>query len=406
MNPSASDWIPKYLSRFGSLIVEKTVDEKVFYTRLLDIGFIYGVSVTPIIRKPISTLQLTKDEITKINLFHALVRTHLSVFPDHSFEKIIQDCITFYTHIEKGKKSFIKKLSIINSEVNDLEDILSARLQETNTVLKKKTTSVLTYALLYIDILAYRMWISKPTNTKNYLEALEGVVITCCFLALQSKKKKNKYDTLLIELFEGSSEYLLSASKNTKSISLDIIDSIKEHHFSEKKYILDICCIAVWDDYKMDESEFTFLQQLTNKLGFTNDELAKSLQSLAQFSDNYSEELKLFEYSNPVQQFYKHSRATVKLLILRNQKRLIKEIEESGELLVLLTKSTIRELDTEEKNKVKEQLLDICKSVPSLTIFLLPGGAVLLPLLVKLIPQLLPSSFNENRLDPKKREKP
>jgi hypothetical protein len=62
----------------------------------------------------------------------------------------------------------------------------------------------------------------------------------------------------------------------------------------------------------------------------------------------------------------------------------------------LLAISTTRELNIEEKKKVKKQLLDVCKTVPSLTIFLLPGGSLLLPLLIKFIPQLLPSAFNEN----------
>ena len=74
-------------------------------------------------------------------------------------------------------------------------------------------------------------------------------------------------------------------------------------------------------------------------------------------------------------------------------------MQESGELLKLLGVSTLRELSKEEKSKVKEQLLDICKTIPSLTIFLLPGGAILLPLLVKFIPKLLPSAFDENRVD-------
>ena len=52
-----------------------------------------------------------------------------------------------------------------------------------------------------------------------------------------------------------------------------------------------------------------------------------------------------------------------------------------------------------EKKRVKTQLLDICKSVPSLAIFMLPGGGVLLPLLIKFIPELLPSAFNDNRID-------
>ena len=64
--------------------------------------------------------------------------------------------------------------------------------------------------------------------------------------------------------------------------------------------------------------------------------------------------------------------------------------------MILLTQSTTRELNVSEKKKVKKQLLDICKTIPSLTIFLLPGGSLLLPILIKYIPQLLPSSFNEN----------
>ena len=76
-----------------------------------------------------------------------------------------------------------------------------------------------------------------------------------------------------------------------------------------------------------------------------------------------------------------------------------KELAESKELMSLLAQSTLRDLNKDEKKKVKKQLLDICKSIPSLTIFLLPGGGLLLPLLIKFIPQLLPSAFNENLED-------
>ena len=51
------------------------------------------------------------------------------------------------------------------------------------------------------------------------------------------------------------------------------------------------------------------------------------------------------------------------------------------------------------RTRVREQLVDIFKSIPSLAIFMLPGGAVLLPIFIKLIPRLLPSSFDENRVD-------
>ena len=86
----------------------------------------------------------------------------------------------------------------------------------------------------------------------------------------------------------------------------------------------------------------------------------------------------------------------IKVSIQKNKKRLAKELEESKELVVLLKKSTYNILSDEEKGKVKEQLLDICKGIPAFTIFMLPGGASLLPLLIKLIPDILPSAFRED----------
>jgi hypothetical protein len=69
---------------------------------------------------------------------------------------------------------------------------------------------------------------------------------------------------------------------------------------------------------------------------------------------------------------------------------------ESKELFYLLKESTYRNLTDVEKQKVKDQLFDIFKSIPSLAIFALPGGGILLPIIIRFIPQLLPSSFNEN----------
>ncbi len=69
------------------------------------------------------------------------------------------------------------------------------------------------------------------------------------------------------------------------------------------------------------------------------------------------------------------------------------EINQSKELMQLISKSTTQDLSDDEWKQVKDQMLDIFKSIPALAIFLLPGGMLLLPLVIKLIPQLMPSSF-------------
>lgn len=85
-----------------------------------------------------------------------------------------------------------------------------------------------------------------------------------------------------------------------------------------------------------------------------------------------------------------------KEILQKNKKRLQQELLESKETLLLIKKSTHSKLTESEKKQIKEQVLDICKSIPAFAVFMLPGGAILLPLLVKLIPDILPSAFKDD----------
>ena len=85
----------------------------------------------------------------------------------------------------------------------------------------------------------------------------------------------------------------------------------------------------------------------------------------------------------------------IKELLHRNKLRLYQELSQSKEAMSLIKKSTHTSLSEEEKLKIKIQLLDICKAIPAFAVFMLPGGALLLPLLIKLIPDIFPSAFKE-----------
>lgn len=78
-----------------------------------------------------------------------------------------------------------------------------------------------------------------------------------------------------------------------------------------------------------------------------------------------------------------------------NLEAIVMEIRETGELGALLAKATAgTKLTTDEKRKVRAQLVDLAKTVPALAIFAAPGGMLLLPLLAKLLPfNLMPSAW-------------
>ena len=396
MNPSAQDWIKKFLSTYKQEVIAlQSTPKDAFYNQLKATGFLYGNANSLIIKHDID-LVLSHAECTKVNLFHALLHVGINNSTLQTPQEIISTIVLYYKALDKAKTGFLQAITFSNSETSNLENILSKRLQEINTVHKTNAVSLFTYALLYIDVLGFEHWLSEQIDSKGFIKNLELQTMLCCFKSLNAKQEKTEYDSMLISLFEATPEY-----KNSQQ-SLETANSIED--FSEfsiqaRTYILDLSTLAVWENITLDPEDHTYLKILASSLQLDKNMVQKSIENIKAFTLNSTQKVSLFEYATPIKKFYTQSTGTVKRLIVRNKDRLQKELQESGELLKLLGVSTYRELSKEEKNKVKEQLLDICKTIPSLTIFLLPGGAILLPLLVKFIPKLLPSAFDENRVD-------
>ncbi len=88
----------------------------------------------------------------------------------------------------------------------------------------------------------------------------------------------------------------------------------------------------------------------------------------------------------------------------KNAKKINEEVQLEKEAILLLKKHAKgAKLTKAEKKIVKTSLIDICKVVPSLGIFLLPGGMILLPLISKILPfDLMPSAFQDKKKRPKR----
>jgi len=398
MNPSAKGWIPKFLTIADKQQhIASSCSSLVFYKKLKSTGFLYGNSSEAITDKPLSHLNLTSSEFTKVNLFQSLLFTFFKKNPNKNINTAIDHIISFYKKTNHNKASFLDKFSIAKKPTDNLEQILADRISGTS-FFNKKDNSIFTNTLLFVDVLSFIKFLTTTNDCKIYMENLERDLISLSFFALKSKLNKDNSDEQIIKQIETSSVYLNIQIKETTALGLETLQ-LTDYSDLEKEYLFDISFLAIWNDKKLDQSEHNFLLQLANKLQVSTSLIKENLEYITVFSEKYSKKIKLFEYQNPLNQIYKESTTTVKLLIERNKKRLLLELSESGELVKLLIQSTKRELTKDEKNKVKDQLLDICKTIPSLTIFLIPGGTLLLPILIKFIPSLLPSAFNENKLD-------
>ncbi|RZS93352.1 LETM1-related biofilm-associated protein [Aquimarina brevivitae] len=393
MNPSSSGWIAKFLKDIDldPTIANASLDN--LYPQLKKTGFIYGNSIDALLI-PNTKLSYSQEEKTKINLLIALRAAYLDAIENATNEDFIEALLEFYKYLD-SKKSYFSFLSLPTNSYDKLEKAIHARIQTNESIFKKNFSHLLTNALLFIDVLAFEYYLVYDNNPFQYASLFEESITNTVFLALNSKQEKNEYDQLLVKLFASSVRYTKVSSEG--EASFDHLELQKFKDPLEKQYILDLTSMAVWNDERLDQGEIDFVQALGAELQMQKEAVTTSINEVHDFIDTYKDEITFFKYSNPAQHFYNQTSRTVRLLILRNRKRLIREITESKDLMILLGQSTVRELSAEEKQRVKNQLLDICKSIPSLAIFILPGGGILLPLLIKFIPQLLPSAFNENK---------
>ncbi|SEQ80658.1 LETM1-like protein [Hyunsoonleella jejuensis] len=391
MNPSSSGWIKKLESEVVINNRFLSYNMETFYDALRSCGFVYGsnrdVAAQVILQNDI---KLTEDEICKINLYLALFYTHKNSKVDNDFVKSV---IEFYSEINANNTSFLSSFLGGNEPREQLEGIIHKRIQIDDNVFTKNFNYFLVNALLYLDVLGYQKFLEQKELSASYMKNLEAAIVTISLDVLNSKETKNDYDESLMELFESSLRY-----HNTKSLDYKkAIELIVAEN--EKFYMLDLACMATWSDQTIDVGEHAFLEKLGKDLNLNLSRIHQSIKSINNFYSKHKDSIALFNSKNAVKNFYNNSTSMVNKLITRNRKRLYKELVDSKDLMVLLTQSTVRELNKEEQHKVQEQLLDIFKSIPSLAIFMLPGGALLLPLVVKFIPKLLPSAFDENRIE-------
>jgi hypothetical protein len=389
MNPSASGWIKKFLNEVADSEIDQ-VDTIEFYKQLKATGFIYGsnVKVLPYISQ---SFDFTEEERSKINVMLCFYHNHVTITKNKS--SFIEYMVDYYKILGEGQRSFFEDLFGEISKDKLLEKMIHKRIHIDDNIISKSFNYFLVNALLFIDVLGYNEYLNGEKEIANYVNNLESALESMVLSVLDTKSNKTDYDENLMKLFESSMRQKDTDINSYEDVLKIINDPLEKH------YLIDLVCMASWSDKVIDKAEKNFLNKIKEDLNLEQNIIDDSIASINEFYKNHKDEVAFLSSKNLAQSFYDNSSKIVSKLINRNKKRLIKELSESKEAMKLLTESTHRNLSDDEQKKIQQQLLDIFKSIPSLAIFMLPGGALLLPLFVKIIPKLLPSAFDDNRID-------
>ncbi|MHC5202226.1 LETM1-related biofilm-associated protein [Myroides sp. LJL119] len=382
MNPSASGWIKKYYNQHQKFQLFENDSKAEIVQRVREIGFSYGFLELKNFPQAFQDFKYTPVELSKICYLQLLEKVYL--FSQQPDDKFLQTLIEFYQVLIPHKNNIFTSLFSPKDPYSKLEEIFSMRWKEHFFSQSKDNDLVLNIILLSIDILAFEKYLSQKTDPNAYSQTL-GQVLEQIILSFKRKiNPKEDNDNKLIGFLHTS----------ITSNSTELPELYKSDF--EKAFITDLIICNAWDN----ESKTVIFPDLTtgvfSVLDLKIEQVDQSKRLFTNLISKSNKDYHFYKTTNLFGNILHNSTSYVELLLTRNKTRLVKEIQNNSQLMKLLLDSTHRPLNAQEKKIVKNQTLEIFKTIPSLAIFLLPGGTLLLPIILRFIPSLLPSAFNEN----------
>ncbi len=162
-----------------------------------------------------------------------------------------------------------------------------------------------------------------------------------------------------------------------------------------RRFILEQVVLGALADGWRSPQERRFLQRLAETLGIPQEELAGIEAELAEFYAGHPEFVDRFQVRDRLEDLTDQALVTVGRFVDRNRAVLLHEARQGRELtLALATLARGKKLDPEQRRRLREQLLDLAKTVPGLALFAAPGGLLLVLALSKILPpSFLPSAL-------------
>ena len=430
MDPAERGWLKKFLQHrnqwFRKSEVSHTLTQinsdfssyEYLYHLIQPTGLMYGYPIRFIEEAHPTAIEWSEKDKIKVLLAESYISCGLYFRLDEStdiheaIEKVTHDIRNYYKgnyilYSSRAKNLFGRRKDHISQIEYVLDRQISIRYDWRNF-----WTSFFHNSLLFFDLINFVHWMEsiydapvekEETSLKKKRMELKMNVLKVIAAAAHSDKEVHAEEKELFNYFLNSAHLPAHKKRQAegfldKGIDIEELDLEEVDSWALKKYFLELAILTSWANREISAEERAFLSRLTQLLELTEEELTHSMVSVEEF---------VMEYWNQVHylQIKQNYRIVSERLILRmrqitrkNQRLIGKEIAESRELVTLLRKSTSQSLTTAEKDKVREQLLDILKTIPTFAFLLLPGSFLTLPILLRIIPKslLYPSSFREN----------
>lgn len=413
MKSALKGWLKEYLDFRKDIspgpkedTIKRHPDESL-YEILQPTGLLYGQPVEIPGAQPQDLENLETRDRLKILLAESFINSALLLrgedmrTPD-DFSRIIMETVNqinsfyqnVYPELSTSKRTFLGRKK---KPLELAEQILEKRVGLNESRSPSFWVNFFSNSLLFLDIYFFGQWVH--TNSEKMIseyfisekEELRFTVIKVITAAAHANNIIEIEERTLFEYFLESAGLSPEREKEahkflSEGVDLDDMYLPTSDSWILKKYFLELAILTVWADKRVEDSEIQFLESFSRKLGFYDDDLEHSMLAVEGFVLEHWTELTKLQQKHDYKQVSKHYLDRLSNISEKNKVRIEKEIHENHITLGLLDKLMNKNLKPEEEITLKENLIEILKSIPSFVIIALPSTYLTLPLLLKILP--------------------
>ena len=412
MNPGSKGWLKEYLEFRRGLFQELTSEGRrsihpdySLYRVIQPTGLMYGQPVNTI--NQLDGHDWDSRDRMKLLLAESLISSSL-LFHDRPVKdpeemsmvmlNTIESITNFYNHVFPELATSSKTLFGRKKTPLELaEQILEKRIGHAD--LKGNFwTRFFHNSLLFLDIFIFGQWIHTNADKivsdffKYEREELRTSLVRVIAAAAHANNIIEFEERKLLDYFLQSAELSPEKKKECleifeQGISVEELNLPTNNSWILKKYFLEIAILTFWADKRVEDAELNFLKRLAETVAFSEEDVENSILAVEGFVLEHWKELDQLQDKKSFQEVSQQFMERMAKITAKNKGKLIQEVRAGDELMSLLKKARSTELNDLEKQRLKEMLVAVLKTIPTFVIVSLPQQFLTLPILMQILPK-------------------
>jgi hypothetical protein len=361
ISPSSKGWVKKYFSLIENYetVLQKFPgsvlnSEELIYAFIQPTGLMYGHPTSFVFLDNNLIHKLSLDESFKILLLEGLFLVdyiHKGKIEHNNLIDSLNRFVSFYesTQLEKAKKGWLNfsKLDLFGK----VESIISQRVKIKGNIANKIVTTYLNNGLLFHDLVLYQYYLSANSAVNLVEKRSEIMLVLVKIVALSAKsdghisdEEKGIFKIFVASANLNSNQKLEAERFFDTGKSLNDIDFIFENTWLLRRFVLEIAILTLWSDKGISDLEQQFLIDLTEELSLKIADRDNAYIAIQSFVLSHHNDSLFLKGKNDVELMLSGAGKRWSKILGRNKDKLAIELQNSKELVSLISKSRKRDL--------------------------------------------------------------